>query len=106
MTYTDLICQYQVRKDFFHLICFDERLRVTKMSNDFDYDSVTIHDRLMRAWENSMELTRDFEMYSKRIPDGEVADMFKEFAEDEAMHASKLRSILENQKSQFGEDRY
>lgn len=70
----------------------------------FDYDSVTIHDRLMRAWENSMELTRDFEMYSKRIPDSEISDMFSEFAEDEAMHASKLRSLLEKENNNKIED--
>jgi len=26
---------------------------------------ITTYDRLLRAWENSMELVRDYEMYSK-----------------------------------------
>ncbi len=69
------------------------------MTKNFDYDSVSVYDRLMRAWENSMELTRDFQMYAERIPDGEIADMFKEFSEDEAMHAARLRSILEKERS-------
>jgi rubrerythrin len=46
-----------------------------------------------------MELTRDYEMYSKRMPEGELSEMFKEFAKDEALHASKLRSILDNNKT-------
>jgi rubrerythrin len=71
-----------------------------KMGNAYDNDSITVHDRLVRAWENSMELTRDFEMYSKRLPQGEMSDMFKEFAEDEARHASKLRSVLEREQSE------
>jgi len=59
----------------------------------------TTYDRLMRAWENSMELVRDFESYSKKIEDEEVKFLFKKFAEDEGMHASKLRQILDNYKN-------
>jgi rubrerythrin len=54
----------------------------------------TTYDRLLRAWENSMEMVRDFEMYSKRIEDTKVKDVFKQFAEDEGMHATKLRELL------------
>lgn len=61
---------------------------------------ITTYDRLLRAWENSMELVRDYEMYSKRIEDIEVKQVFKEFAEDEGMHASKLQGILLNYKPQ------
>ena len=41
-----------------------------------------------------MEMVRDFEMYSKRIEDDNVKEVFKKFAEDEGMHASKLREML------------
>ena len=54
----------------------------------------TTYDRLLRAWENSMEMVRDFEMYSKRIEDAKVKEVFKKFAEDEGMHATKLRELL------------
>jgi len=54
----------------------------------------TTYDRILRAWENSMEMVRDFEMYSKRIEDEKLKKIFKEFAEDEGKHASALRSIL------------
>ncbi|MCX7920692.1 MAG: rubrerythrin [Clostridia bacterium] len=55
---------------------------------------ITTYDRLLRAWENSMEMVRDFEMYSKRIEDNKIKEVFKEFAEDEGMHATKLRELL------------
>jgi rubrerythrin len=55
---------------------------------------ITTYDRLLRAWENSTELVRDYEMYSKRIDEQEVKQVFKQFAEDEGMHATKLRDIL------------
>lgn len=63
---------------------------------------ITSYDRLMRAWENSMELTRDFEMYSKRVDDEELKSVFKKFAEEEGFHATKFRELLlERQNSQF-----
>ncbi|MCX7746216.1 MAG: rubrerythrin [Clostridia bacterium] len=55
---------------------------------------ITTYDRLLRAWENSMEMVRDFEMYSKRIEDEKIKEVFKQFAEDEGMHATKLRELL------------
>lgn len=62
----------------------------------------TTYDRLLRAWENSMELVRDYEMYSKRVEDEEVRKVFKEFAEDEGFHASKLREMLQEYKNNGG----
>ena len=64
-----------------------------KLNNKMDIEYTT-YDRLLRAWENSMEMVRDYEMYSKRIEDEEVKDVFKQFAEDEGMHASKLRELV------------
>lgn len=55
---------------------------------------ITSYDRLLRAWENSMELARDFEVYSKRVDDDELKDVFKKFAEEEGLHASKFRELL------------
>ncbi len=60
---------------------------------------ITTYDRLLRAWENSMEMVRDYEMYSKRIEDENIKQVFKQFAEDEGMHATKLREILVDYKS-------
>lgn len=55
---------------------------------------ITSYDRLLRAWENSMELTRDFEVYSKEVDDDELKQVFKKFAEEEGLHASKFRELL------------
>ena len=55
---------------------------------------ITTYDRLLRAWENSMEMVRDFEMYSKRIEDNRLKNVFKRFAEEEGMHATELRELL------------
>lgn len=56
---------------------------------------LTTYDRLLRAWENSVELVRDYEMYSKRIEDDEeVKGLFKQFAEDEGLHAAALKEKL------------
>lgn len=60
----------------------------------------TVYDRLLRAWENSMELVRDFEMYSKRVDDEKISAVFKKFAEDEGMHASELRDLLLEEKKE------
>ena len=60
-----------------------------------DEIKITTYDRLLRAWENSMELTRDFEMYSKTIDDNEdVKKVFQEFAEDEGYHAAQFRKMI------------
>lgn len=67
------------------------------IDNDIEY---TTYDRLLRAWENSKELVRDYEMYSKRVQEKDVSDVFKRFAEDEGDHASKLRDMLLKYKTQ------
>lgn len=65
--------------------------------NEIEY---TTYQRLLMAWENSKELVRDFEMYSKRVEEKEVSELFKKFAEDEGDHASKLREMILKYKKQ------
>lgn len=67
------------------------------IDNDIEY---TTYDRLLRAWESSQELVRDYEMYSKRIEEEEVSVVFKKFAQDEGEHASKLREMILKYKTQ------
>jgi rubrerythrin len=55
---------------------------------------ITTYDRLLRAWENSMELVRDYEMYSKRIEEDDIKQIFKQCAETEGMQARKFRQML------------
>lgn len=63
--------------------------------NDKREVNITTRDRVLRAWENSMELVRDFKIYAEEIKDDPyIADMFSNFAKDEGMHASKFREVL------------
>lgn len=52
------------------------------------------YDCLIRAWHNSQELVRDFEMYSKRVRNEELKSIFKKFAEEEGFHATKFRELI------------
>jgi len=74
--------------------------------NDANDINITAYDRLLRAWENSMEMIRDFESHSKQVEDEEVKKLFKEFAEDEGMHASKLRELILKYQSERDEEEY
>lgn len=56
---------------------------------------ITTYDKLLRAWQNSMELARDFEIYSKEVKDNEnLKEAFAKFAEDECLHAARFRELL------------
>ena len=44
---------------------------------------ITTYDRLLRAWENSMEAVRDFQSYADLTEDN-----------DKAKQAAKLRNLL------------
>lgn len=62
---------------------------------------INTRDCIQRAWNNTMELVRDFEMYSKNIEDGEVSAVFKKMAEEQGMMAHNLRELFnqyDNQK--------
>ncbi len=54
----------------------------------------SVRDRLLRAWEDSMELVRKLETFSHETEEGDVASLFSELAEDEALVAAKLFEVL------------
>lgn len=57
---------------------------------------ITTRDRLLSAWQNSMEMVRDFVNYSNEIEnDEDVASIFSDFAKQKGIQASKLRELLE-----------
>lgn len=57
---------------------------------------ITTRDRLLRGWQNSMEMVRDFETYAKECKDdGNAANLFRQFAEDEGHHAAQFRTLLQ-----------
>ena len=55
-------------------------------------------DILKKKILDSQEMVRDYEKFSKKTRDTEVAKMFKTFAEESGMQAKKLKEILEKSK--------
>ena len=43
---------------------------------------------------DAQEMVRDYEVHSKKVNDSEVADLFKNFAEECGYQASKLQQVL------------
>ena len=58
--------------------------------------TITNRDHVLRAWQNSTELVRDYQAYAHEIEedDKELAKLFFEFGDDEAVHAAKLLDLL------------
>ena len=54
----------------------------------------TTRDRVLRAWQNSMEAVRDYQLYANEIKDPAISDLFSRCAEAEGYQASKLRQAL------------
>lgn len=66
------------------------------MSNDKKI-VITTRDRVLRAWQNSTELVRDFENYAKETSDDKTAaEMFQKYAVDEGRHSAELLKLLHN----------
>ena len=51
---------------------------------------------MLRAWQNSTELVRDYQAYAHELEEDSsaLAKLFSEFAEDEAEHAAELLDLL------------
>lgn len=55
---------------------------------------INTRDCLQRAWNNTMELVQDFEMYSKGVEDNDVKSAFKDMAEKQGKMAQDLREMF------------
>ncbi len=63
--------------------------------NEQERIEFTHRDRVMRAWQNSMELVRDFQLYAKEMRDVPGAsEKFHHMAEGQAKQAACLREML------------
>ena len=69
-------------------------LEVPYMSDD----KMNSRDCLQRAWINTMELVKDFEMYSKRIDNEEVSMLFKKYAEEQGITSSNIMDMYNKYK--------
>ena len=56
---------------------------------------ITTYDRLLRSWENSMEMVRDFQNYADITEDNDKAKQaFYHFAENACEQSAALRDLL------------
>lgn len=56
---------------------------------------ITARDRVLRAWQNSTELVRDYQAYAgETADDKQISAAFSRYAQDEAVHAAELLDIL------------
>lgn len=52
-------------------------------------------DKVMKKLLDAQENVRDFETFSKQVDDNEVAQAFKQFAEECGTQSTKLQSLLD-----------
>ncbi len=66
--------------------------------------STTVRDRLLRAWENSMEMAKEFESYADEYSgEPQYRDVFKKYAVEEAEHATALKDLLHAYQHEHGD---
>ena len=59
---------------------------------------MTTRDTILKKLLDAQENVRDYEMFSKQTEDREVANLFKEFAEESGRQAQKLQGLMEKYK--------
>lgn len=64
--------------------------------------NLSTRDILTKKILDSQEMVRDYEVYSKKIDDSEIADLFKDYAEECGIQAANLMKVL-NKKYSNGE---
>lgn len=52
-------------------------------------------DVLVKKILDAQDMVRDYEVYSKKVNDSEIADLFKDYAEECGYQAASLIKILE-----------
>lgn len=45
---------------------------------------------------DAQEMVRDYEVYSKKIDDTEISDMFKNYSKESGVQAAELMKVLQN----------
>ena len=45
---------------------------------------------------DAQEMVRDYEVYSKKLDDTEISDMFKNYAKESGVQAAELMKVLQN----------
>lgn len=52
-------------------------------------------DTIMKKLLDAQENVRDYEMFSKKVKEKEVAGVFKQFAKESGMQARKLQQLID-----------
>ncbi len=52
-------------------------------------------DRVLRAWQNSMEAVRDYKLYANEVSDPAISALFDRCAEAEGVQAAALHDVLQ-----------
>ena len=55
---------------------------------------ITTKETIKKKILDAQEMVRDYEVYSKKVDDMEVAEMFKDFAKECGIQAAELQQIL------------
>ena len=55
---------------------------------------ISDRDRVLRAWQNTMELIRDYQLYAREIEDPALSALFSRLAEAECRHGADLHDVL------------
>lgn len=55
---------------------------------------INTKDTIKKKILDAQEMVRDYEVYSKKVDDMEVAEMFKDFAEECGIQAAELIQVL------------
>ena len=55
---------------------------------------ITTRDRVLRAWQNCMELVRDFQLYAREVEDEKIAQLFAHSAEEVGYQAAAFHDLL------------
>lgn len=55
---------------------------------------ISDRDRVLRAWQNTMELIRDYQLYAREIEDPALSELFSRLAESECRHGAQLHDVL------------
>ncbi|MBF8982389.1 hypothetical protein IZY60_02445 [Lutibacter sp. B2] len=56
---------------------------------------MSTRDIVVKKLLDAQENVRDYETFSKKVEDREVADLFKNFAEESGFQAQKLQQIMD-----------
>lgn len=69
--------------------------------NELNGFKITKRDRVLRAWQVSTGLVREYQEYARETEteDTELSKIFAQLSESEAKHSSMLLKILQNEKN-------